>query len=122
MRHHKRRQNPTTAPDTDEYALGTLAAPNLPSSVPICPLCRRQVPLTFHHLIPRKLHRRNYFKKHYSRVELNQGINICRPCHSGLHKLYDEMTLGKQFNTLHTLLKDEAVLRHCAWVAKQKQG
>lgn len=45
---------------------------------------------------------------------------ICRRCHSGLHKLYDEMTLAKQFNTLEALRNDPALQKHCAWVAKQK--
>jgi hypothetical protein len=35
-----------------------------------CELCGREAPLTFHHLVPRKMHRRTYFRKHYSREEL----------------------------------------------------
>jgi len=84
-----------------------------------CLLCQRESHLTFHHLIPRKLHRRNHFKKHYNKAALNQGIMICRACHSGIHRLYDEMTLGKQFNTLEALQHDEALAKHVAWVAKQ---
>lgn len=86
----------------------------------VCALCQRQTPLTFHHLIPRKLHRRNYFRKRYTRDERQEGISLCRACHRGLHKLYDEMTLGKQFNTLDKLRDDHAVCRHVRWVAKQK--
>lgn len=84
----------------------------------LCGVCRQ---LTFHHLIPRKLHRRTSFKKHYSREILNTGIDICQPCHRGLHKLYDEMALGKRFYTLDLLLADEAVQRHVQWSAKQKR-
>lgn len=83
----------------------------------VCLLCGRTVRLTFHHLIPNKLHRRSRFKKDYSRVELNRGIEICRHCHSGLHDLYDEMTLARDFSTLEKLLSDEAVMRHARWVA-----
>ena len=86
-----------------------------------CALCGVGRPLTFHHLIPRKLHRRTSFKKHYSREALNAGIDICQPCHRGLHKLYDEMALGKRFYTLDLLLADEAVQRHVQWSAKQKR-
>lgn len=85
-----------------------------------CVLCQRKVALTFHHLIPRKIHRRNHFKKHYSKETLNEGIWICRKCHSGLHRLYDEMTLAKRFHSLNQLLEDDAVQRHVAWVQKQK--
>ncbi|MEM7258612.1 MAG: hypothetical protein AAF404_14635 [Pseudomonadota bacterium] len=85
-----------------------------------CALCQRRGHLTFHHLIPRKLHRRNFFRKRYTRQELQEGVSVCRTCHNGLHKLYDEMTLGKHLNTLEKLRNDEAVARHVSWVAKRK--
>jgi len=66
------------------------------------------------------MHRRTHFRKAHDKNQLNTGINICRRCHTGLHKLYDEMTLAKQFNTLKKLQSDDAIQRHCAWVAKQK--
>jgi 5-methylcytosine-specific restriction endonuclease McrA len=88
---------------------------------PVCALCGQERSLTFHHLIPRKLHRRTAFKKSYSKEELNQGIHICVLCHRGIHRLYDEMALGKRLNTLAALLSDEAIQRHIQWVAKQKR-
>ena len=87
----------------------------------VCALCRQERALTFHHLIPRKLHRRTAFKKSYSKEELNQGIHICVLCHRGVHRLYDEMALGKRLNTLAALVGDEAIQRHVQWVAKQKR-
>ncbi|WNJ17308.1 hypothetical protein [Pontibacter sp. G13] len=93
---------------------------NQSKTVGTCPMCQRETGLTFHHLIPKKLHRRNRFKKQFTREELNQGIYICRTCHSGIHNLYDEMTLGSQYSSLESLLADSAVQRHVAWVAKQK--
>ncbi|MEJ2309562.1 MAG: hypothetical protein P8Z31_11665 [Gammaproteobacteria bacterium] len=86
-----------------------------------CQLCRRTTRLTFHHLIPKKLHRRRRFRKDYSREELNRGIDICRQCHNGLHDLYDEMTLARQLSTLDALLHDEAVMRHVRWASRQKK-
>ncbi|WP_033407094.1 hypothetical protein [Thiolinea disciformis] len=94
--------------------------PSKPNSSSTCPLCKRSTPITFHHLIPRKLHRRTHFRKHYTKDILNQGIDICRACHNGIHKLYDEMHLGKHLNTLETLQADEALAAHFAWVARQK--
>lgn len=85
-----------------------------------CVLCQRKVSLTFHHLIPRKMHRRTYFRKNFSRQTLAEGIWVCRKCHSGLHRLYDEMTLAKQFYSLKLLHADPAVRKHVQWVAKQK--
>lgn len=48
------------------------------------------------------------------------GVNICRPCHDGIHDLYSEMDLAKRLHTLESLLADEALRKHFAWVAKQK--
>lgn len=85
-----------------------------------CALCGRTCPLTFHHLIPRKLHRRTHFRKRYSKDQLQQGIYLCRPCHSGVHKLFDEMTLGKHLNSLPALQENPQVQKHSQWVAKQR--
>jgi 5-methylcytosine-specific restriction endonuclease McrA len=85
-----------------------------------CQLCARKCHLTFHHLIPRKVHRRSYFKKHYNKAQLNTGIMLCRLCHKGLHTLYDEMTLAKQFNNLSQLQADARISQHVDWVRKQK--
>jgi len=85
-----------------------------------CPLCQRHCLLTFHHLIPRKLHRRERFKKRYTKADLNRGVDICRLCHNGIHDLYDELTLGQRFTSLACLQQDEPLQKHFAWVAKQK--
>jgi len=45
---------------------------------------------------------------------------LCPRCHKGLHKLYSESELGSHFNTVEALLDDPAVLKHVAWVAKQR--
>ena len=86
----------------------------------MCPFCGRECPLTFHHLIPRKLHRRVRFKKTYTREERNEGIAVCRQCHDGIHDLYDEMTLAKRCATPERLLSDPLLQKHFRWVAKQK--
>lgn len=86
-----------------------------------CQLCQRRVALTFHHLIPRKVHRRARFRKNYDKAFLNGGIWICRKCHRGIHKLYDEMTLAQEFSTLQRLQEDEKIHKHVAWVAKQNE-
>ena len=87
-----------------------------------CELCQRKVHLTFHHLIPRKMHRRSYFRKHYGKNDLNSGIWVCRQCHRGIHKLYDEMTLAKNLNSLDALKDDSQIQNHVQWVAKQKES
>lgn len=85
-----------------------------------CPLCLREVDLTFHHLIPKKMHRRTFFKKNYDKQALAQGIDICRKCHTGIHKTYDEMQLAKHFCDLTSLQNDAKLAAHFAWVSKQR--
>ncbi len=87
----------------------------------LCPCCERTLNLTFHHLIPKKMHRRQHFKKHFTNEQLNLGIYLCRQCHNGVHRLYSEMQLAKEFNTLQRLTSDEQLSKHFSWVAKQKQ-
>ena len=66
------------------------------------------------------MHRRTFFRKNFSKHQLNKGINICRQCHNGIHKTYDEMALAKQFASLAALKADQALSKHFAWVSKQK--
>ncbi len=85
-----------------------------------CPLCGRTCALTFHHLIPKKMHRRTRYRKRYDRQRRAAGIAICRLCHDGIHDLYDEQTLAERFTDIEALRSDPAIRRHCAWVARQK--
>jgi len=86
----------------------------------ICCLCQRETDLTFHHLIPRKVHRRAYFKKNFTKQELNIGIDICRQCHRAIHKTYNEMELAKQFNSIELIHSDPLLSKHFSWIAKQR--
>ncbi len=86
----------------------------------ICPLCHRKTRLTFHHLIPKKMHRRAHFKKRYTKQELNDGIAICRQCHDGIHRFYSEMELAKHFDTQKALQADEDLANYFEWVSKQR--
>lgn len=87
-----------------------------------CPCCLRQVPLTFHHLIPRKVHRRTRFKKCFDKAALSAGVLVCRSCHRGIHRHYDEMTLATSLSSLEALLADPALAKHFRWVAKQRES
>jgi hypothetical protein len=92
------------------------------SAAGVCALCGAERELTFHHLIPQKLHRRPRFRRRHTRAELDAGILVCRLCHRGLHALHDEMTLGTRLASREALLADEAVARHVAWSARQRVG
>lgn len=90
------------------------------TSITFCQLCERQCQLTFHHLIPKKMHRRNYFKKHFDKSQFQMGVMLCQLCHKAIHTFYDEMTLGKHLNTLKQLQSDTKIQTHIDWVKKQK--
>ena len=86
-----------------------------------CELCERVKPLTFHHLIPRSMHRKPRFQKRYDKREMrSRGMNICRLCHSGIHDLIPEKDLGDKYSTKELLLAHPALAKHVAWVRKQK--
>ena len=85
-----------------------------------CSLCARNVGLTYHHLVPRKVHRRTYFRKNFTREELARGIYVCRKCHSGIHRLFDEMQLAREFDSLEKLRANDDLARHVEWVSRQK--
>lgn len=44
----------------------------------VCELCNREKELSFHHLIPKTLHSKNYFKKKYKHQFMaNNGLYLC---------------------------------------------
>ncbi|MCK5940655.1 MAG: hypothetical protein KAI24_01700, partial [Planctomycetes bacterium] len=68
-----------------------------------CELCSAPRELTFHHLIPKKVHRRPFFRRTYDRDELQRGAHLCRLCHKAVHRFFDEMTLAREYATLDAL-------------------
>lgn len=87
-----------------------------------CELCGRVQPLTEHHLIPRAVHRKTYFRKRFSKEDMTlRRISVCRACHKGIHRIVpDEKELARDYNTRELLLADERIRRHVEWVAKQR--
>jgi hypothetical protein len=86
-----------------------------------CELCGRENILTFHHLIPKCLHSNKWFKKNFTRNEMNQGINICKhDCHKEIHLLISEKEMGKYYNTLEKLLNHEKIKKYLKWITKKK--
>ncbi|ANQ48199.1 hypothetical protein KMW28_11990 [Flammeovirga yaeyamensis] len=81
-----------------------------------CELCKKNLRLTFHHLIPKSNHKNKWFRKNYDMMEMRErGIMVCRSCHSFIHKTHSEKVLGRHFNTLEKLLEDERILKYVRW-------
>ncbi|MCC9603206.1 hypothetical protein LOC67_21875 [Stieleria sp. JC731] len=96
------------------------AGPPLPKS---CELCGRQTKrgTTEHHLIPRKCHRNKWFKKRYTREQMQQTVSLCHDCHRCIHRFVPkEKELGRDYNTLEELLAHEQIGRFVEWVKHQK--
>ena len=87
-----------------------------------CPFCHRALPLTFHHLVPRKVHRRPRYRRRFSREQLALGIYICRDCHDAIHRTYDELALATRFDSPQSLADDPPLARHFAWLARQRRA
>jgi len=75
--------------------------------------------LSFHHLVPRKNHRKPWFQRHFSKQDMrSRGVWLCRECHRAVHRFFDEQTLGRRLNTLEALRAEPALQRHAAWARK----
>jgi hypothetical protein len=86
-----------------------------------CPFCQRPQPLTFHHLIPRKLHRRRRYQRTYTREALGNGIYTCRDCHDAIHRAYDEQQLATAYASPEAIDSDPLLRRHFAWLSRQRR-
>ena len=86
-----------------------------------CELCLRSgLPLTKHHLIPRKRHRRRSAQVRFEREEMKTRIAmLCRPCHSTVHAHLSEQELEDAYNTVETLAAHPEIAKFAAWVSKQ---
>jgi hypothetical protein len=61
-----------------------------------------------------------YRKKGWSQEVLNKTVDLCRPCHSAVHKWEDEATLAAKFNTLDLLLEHPSCESWVLYVSKQR--
>merc|ERR1711991_776878 len=58
-------------------------------------------------------------EKGVSTERLNQTIKICRPCHTCLHRLYDNETLASTYSEIDQIMEDEKVLKFVKYVRSQ---
>ena len=86
-----------------------------------CELCARQRPITFHHLIPRTTHSNKWFKKNFTREQMQTGLDLCSDCHSAIHRFIPSVKeLGRSYNTKAALLEHEDLAGFVTWVAKRE--
>ena len=98
----------------------TLRLPDLPDA---CELCRRQAPLTRHHLIPKALHGKRYVCKRFAReARITATLWVCRPCHNQIHRLFSEKELALIYNSREALLADSRLRTFVEWLAEKPAG
>ena len=88
-----------------------------------CELCGRITKrgTTEHHLIPRTCHSNKWFKKRFTRDQMNATIDLCRDCHRAVHDLVpDEKELGRYYHSIDKLLAHEKLAKFVDWIRKQK--
>lgn len=85
-----------------------------------CELCSRQVELTFHHLIPKKMHNKRPIKKRYEQDYLDHyGVWICNDCHKKIHRTLKHEELAFEYSTLELLMEHPEIKKFVEWVGKQ---
>ena len=85
-----------------------------------CELCGRENIVTFHHLIPKCNHSNKWFKKNFTRDEMNEGIYVCKyECHKEIHSIISEKELGKKYNTITKLLSHPLVVKYVSFILKK---
>jgi len=88
-----------------------------------CSLCGSNHAITFHHLVPRSCHRNKWFRKNFAKADMSgRGIDICRRCHSFLHKQFSEKYLGRELNTLDRILENRVIQTYVKWARKRNKA
>lgn len=105
-------------------AASTVAPPELTpsdaSSRPEgCEICdRTQLPLTYHHLIPRETHNKVLKRKWHPEFELNKVAWLCRACHSFVHRVASNEELAKSYYSIELLFEREDVRKWAIWASR----
>lgn len=89
----------------------------------ICCLCGRELKdgTTEHHVIPRQCHSNKWFKKRFTRQEMQVTITVCQACHSAIHRFIpSHKDLARHYNTREKLLAHEGLASFVGWVRNQK--
>jgi len=85
-----------------------------------CELCERERTTTFHHLVPKKSHKRSRVTKLHTKEYMNSvGVDLCKSCHKTVHKYFTHMELALNYYTLELLKSDDKLMRFVEWVKTQ---
>jgi len=60
--------------------------------------------------------------KNVIRAIIHDTCDICRQCHTAVHRTHANMDLALNYNSVEKLLEDEQISKFCKWASKQKTG
>ena len=105
-----------------QTALDASQSPEKEDELPpgACALCQRQMPLTWHHLYPRDVHKKFLKRGLMTQQDCVQGIRVCRQCHNTIHRLFDNETLALRLHSLESLMEQEVIQKWVSYAYKQK--
>jgi hypothetical protein len=84
-----------------------------------CEIClRTQLPLTYHHLIPRSVHAKVLKRGWHPAEDLNNVAWLCRQCHSFVHRCASNEELAREWYTVELLTEREDVRGWAGWVGR----
>ncbi|KAG6882313.1 hypothetical protein C0993_011122, partial [Termitomyces sp. T159_Od127] len=107
-----------------DYIADTCAPPPTWSSTrtKYCEICEREVPLTYHHLIPRSTHAKVLKKKWHPESMINSVAWLCRPCHSVVHNVTTNENLARNYFNVELLLERDDIQKWRNYASKQRFG
>lgn len=88
----------------------------------VCAICGRTETLTRHHLIPRTRHHNKRTKRDFARIQVQEVVRICRPCHTQIHALLTEKELERDFNSIDKLRAHPGLAKFAAWIRRRPCG
>ena len=86
-----------------------------------CQLCGARQRITIHHLIPKLVLKRirNHKK---DRVDVRKYlVDVCRPCHDELHRLWGHGELAKEYQTVDMILEAPDIQPYLQWKRKRER-
>lgn len=84
-----------------------------------CEICgRAQLPLTYHHLIPRAVHDKAVKRGWHAEWEVNKVAWLCRACHSFVHRVATNEELARELFSVELLMEREDVQKWAGWVSR----
>jgi hypothetical protein len=58
----------------------------------------------------------------FTKEDMNgRRADLCRDCHSYLHKKFTHAELAKLYNTVELIMENEKIQKHIVWLKKQRK-